>query len=153
MLQAGKARVPDPMRWINSSNLPNSSSCLGVYLASNRNEYQKQKNKCSCGIECGRCVELTTLPPSVSRFPTQCGILNISQLYTSPLPVMGVVYFSSWSVYTCFLRRGSVQSSGSYSTFQGNVLHRRKVLLQLLLSSLIIDIVNLGYSDLKVFPV
>jgi hypothetical protein len=27
----------------------------------------------------GRCIGLTSLPPSVSRLPRQCGILNISQ--------------------------------------------------------------------------
>jgi hypothetical protein len=36
----------------------------GVDSASNRNEYQKQNNNVS-GVECGRCVGLTTLPPSV----------------------------------------------------------------------------------------
>jgi hypothetical protein len=39
----------------------------GVDSASNRNEYQKQRNKCFCGVEDGRCVGLTTLPPSFSR--------------------------------------------------------------------------------------
>jgi hypothetical protein len=34
----------------------------GVYLASNRNEYQKLKNH--WGVKCGRCVGLTTLPRS-----------------------------------------------------------------------------------------
>jgi hypothetical protein len=52
----------------------------GVYSASNRNEYQKQKNNVSEGVERGRCVGLTTLPPSVSRLSIQCGILNISEL-------------------------------------------------------------------------
>jgi hypothetical protein len=37
----------------------------GVHLASNRNEYQKQKNV-SGGVESGRCVGMITLPPSVS---------------------------------------------------------------------------------------
>jgi hypothetical protein len=41
-LEAGRLRVPDPMRWMHFF-------CLGpgVYLASNRNEYQKQKNNVS----------------------------------------------------------------------------------------------------------
>jgi hypothetical protein len=39
---------------------------LGVYSASNRNEYRGRK-KCFWGVKCGWCVELTTLPPSMSR--------------------------------------------------------------------------------------
>jgi hypothetical protein len=66
----------------------------GVYSASNRNEYQKQKNNVSGGVERGRCVGLTTLPSSVSRLYRQCGILNISQPYRSPRPVMGILIYS-----------------------------------------------------------
>jgi hypothetical protein len=58
----------------------------GVYSASNRNEYQKHKNY----VKCGRCIGLTTLPPSVSRLSRQCEILNISQPYRPPRPVMGI---------------------------------------------------------------
>jgi hypothetical protein len=51
----------------------------GVYSASDRNEYQKQKNNVSWGIECGRCIRLRILPPPVSKLSRQYGILNISQ--------------------------------------------------------------------------
>jgi hypothetical protein len=37
----------------------------GVYSASNRNKYQKQKINDSGGAECGWCVGLTNSPPSV----------------------------------------------------------------------------------------
>jgi hypothetical protein len=50
----------------------------GVHSASNRSEYQKQRNNVSGEVEYGRCVGLTTLPPSVSWLSRQCGILNIS---------------------------------------------------------------------------
>jgi hypothetical protein len=54
----------------------------GVYSASNRNEYQ-----CFWAVECGRCVGLTTLPPTVSRLSRHCGIPNISRLYKPPRPL------------------------------------------------------------------
>jgi hypothetical protein len=48
MLQTERQRVRDPMRWILSIylNLP-AALILGVYSASNKNEYQKQKNDVS----------------------------------------------------------------------------------------------------------
>jgi hypothetical protein len=58
----------------------------GVYLASNRNEYKKQKNNVSEEKSYGWCVKLKTLPPSVSQLSRHCGILNISQSYRLSQP-------------------------------------------------------------------
>jgi hypothetical protein len=65
-----------------------------VYSASNRNKYQKQKKSCFWRVERGLCVQLTTLPASVSRMSRQCRrILNISQPYRPPRPVTRVASF------------------------------------------------------------
>jgi hypothetical protein len=61
-----------------------------VYPASKRNEYQKQKNNISGGVDRGRCVGLTNLSSSVSPLFKQCGILNISKPYRPPLPITGI---------------------------------------------------------------
>jgi hypothetical protein len=94
MLLAGRSLVRDPMRWLNFSIFLIILAALGpgVYSASNRNEYQKQKNNGSGRVERGRRVGLTTLRSSVSRLSRQCGILNISQSYRSPRPVTGIFF-------------------------------------------------------------
>jgi hypothetical protein len=53
------------------------------------------------GVKRGRCLGLTTLPPSVSRFSRQCGILNVSQPYRPKRPVTGIALLYGDGV--CFL--------------------------------------------------
>jgi hypothetical protein len=63
---------------------------LGVRGACDRNEYQKQKNKCFLGVKCGRCVGLAALPPSLGRLSGQCGIPSVLQSCGPSWPVAGI---------------------------------------------------------------
>jgi hypothetical protein len=84
-------------RWDKFLNLPKPSSRSRPWCK--RNESPK-KYKCLWGVKRGRCVGLTTLPPSLSRLSRQCGILDISEPHRSPRPVTGIaLLFYSLSRY------------------------------------------------------
>jgi hypothetical protein len=76
-----------------------------IYSASYRNEYQKQNNNIS-GLERGRCVGLTNLPPSVNRLSRQCRTLNISNRYRPSRPDVRIaLLLPSSIILTIGLRR------------------------------------------------
>jgi hypothetical protein len=113
-------RGRDPMRWIICSILHNPSRHWLLWFPRPLTPWPlvrertipterptqpltRDKWKCFCGIECGWCLRLTALPPSVSRLPRQCGILNISQPYSLPRPVTGIALLTYPFRFTCLV--------------------------------------------------
>jgi hypothetical protein len=74
MLQAGRSRVQDSMRWMNFSNLPNPSSRTGPWgLLSLKQKWVPGAEKCFWGVERGQRVGLTTSLLYVSQLSNNVG--------------------------------------------------------------------------------
>jgi hypothetical protein len=92
MLQAGRLLFRVLMRSLYFFNLRNPSSRTRPWsLLSLWQKWVPEAEKIMfLGVKRDRRVRLTTLPPSVSRFSRQRGILDISQLYRPPRSVTGI---------------------------------------------------------------
>jgi hypothetical protein len=97
MLQTGMSRVRVPMRSLIFFSLPNPSSRT-MTLVFTQPLTEMSTRRSFWGVKCG-CVGLTTLPPSTSRLSRKCEILDISQAYRHPRPVIETALLPPFSSF------------------------------------------------------
>jgi hypothetical protein len=85
-------KLQELMKWMIFINLLNPSNCTGPRgsLCPWQKWIPVAEKKLFWGVECGRCMRLTTSLPYVSWLSRHCVILNISQPFKPPWPVRGI---------------------------------------------------------------